>query len=102
DVGNDFVVHVPGLAGEDLGDGDAFILSLVGEHRPGDDVADGVDAVDVGAVAGVDLDAAALVSDDAAFGKAEAGRERPAADGDENDIGVDHFTGAGARRGRLD
>ena len=61
-----------GLAGQNLGDRDALVLGLVGEHRPGDHVADGVDAVDIGAVVRIDLDAPALVGDDAGFGKAEA------------------------------
>ena len=44
DIGNDAVVHVPGLPGEDLGDRDALVLGLVRQHRPVDHVADGVDA----------------------------------------------------------
>ena len=61
DVGDDVVVHVAGLAGDDLGDGDAFVLGLVRQHRAGDHVADGVDAGDVGREMRVDDDAAAVV-----------------------------------------
>ena len=38
------VVHVAVLAGDGLGDRDALVLGLVREHRPGDRVADRVDA----------------------------------------------------------
>ena len=44
DAGDDVVVHVARLAGEDFGERDAFVLGLVGEHRPAHDVADRVDA----------------------------------------------------------
>jgi hypothetical protein len=39
---------VAGAPGEDLGDRHPFILGLVRQHRPGNHVADGVDAGDVG------------------------------------------------------
>ena len=55
------VVHDAGLAGDILGDRDALVLGLVGEHRAGDDVADRPDAGDLGAEVVVDLDLAALV-----------------------------------------
>ena len=32
------------LAGEDFGQGDAFVLGLVGQHRPADDIADRINA----------------------------------------------------------
>ena len=72
DVRNDVVVHVSGLAGDDLGDSDAFILRLVGEHRAGDHVADGVDAWDIGGVMPIDADAAAIIARDADGIEAEA------------------------------
>ena len=49
-VRDDVVVHVAGLAGEDFGDRDALVLGLVRQHRPGDHVADGVDAGHIGGV----------------------------------------------------
>ena len=61
DAGDDGVVHVAMLTGESLGDRDAFFFGLVGEHRAGDDVSDGVDAGEIGLEVGVDDDAAALV-----------------------------------------
>ena len=49
DVRDHVVIHMAGLAGEDFGDRDAFVLGLVRQHRAGDDVADGIDAGDIGA-----------------------------------------------------
>ena len=61
DIRDDVVVHVPGLAGEDLGHGDAFILGLVREHRAAIDIADGEDAGDAGLEVAVDDDAFPVV-----------------------------------------
>jgi len=36
DVRNDVIVPWTGLAGEDFGDRDAFLLRLMGQHRPGE------------------------------------------------------------------
>src|SRR5579864_854817 len=60
-VRNDVVVHMAGLAGENFGDRDAFLLRLVGQHRAGDDVTDRIDAGNVGAEVRIDDDAAAIV-----------------------------------------
>ena len=88
DAGNDVVVHVAVLARQDFGDRDAFVLGLVGEHRPGDDVADGVDARHVGGEMVVDDDTAAL-SRDAGLFEPEPVRIGLAADGDEHDVGLE-------------
>ena len=93
------VVHVTGLAGDDLGDRDALVLGLVREHRPGDHVADRVDAGDVGGEMRVGDDAAALHRD-AELGEAEALGVGHAADRDEHDVGLDRL--GRAARGRLD
>ena len=87
--GNDVVVHVPGLAGDDLGDGDAFVLRLVGEHRAGDDVADGVDAGDVGGVMPVDDDAAAIIARDPDAVEAEPFGVGNPSDRDQDGVGLD-------------
>ena len=90
DAGNDVVVDVAVLAGELLRDGDTFVLGLVGEHGAlVDDVADGVDAVNVGLPVVVDFDEAALVHLDADLVEAEVGGVGLAADGDEADVGVE-------------
>ena len=78
DARDDAVVHVPRLPGDDLGDGDALVLGLVGEHRAADHVADGIDAGDVGAEMIVDRDPAALVERDAGFLRGRGPRCRAA------------------------
>ena len=78
-----------GLAGEDFGDRDALILGLVRQHGPGDDIADGIDAVDIGLVVRVGHDAAALVERNAGLIQPQALGKRNAADGDQRDIGFD-------------
>src|SRR5690606_34102645 len=45
-----------------FGHGDAFFFRLVGQHRTGNDVTDGVDASDIGAQMPVNLNAAALIN----------------------------------------
>ncbi len=88
-----------GLAGEDFGDRDAFVLGLVRQHRAGDDVADGVDAGDVGLEMVIDDDAAALVLLDAERFEAEAFGVGHAADRDQHDIGLDRLRRAAPAAG---
>jgi len=57
------VIHMAMLAGNDLGDGDALVLGLMGEHRPADDIADRIDAGNIGRETIVDHDAAAFERD---------------------------------------
>ncbi len=83
-----------GLAGENLGDRGSLILRLVGEHRAGDRVTDRIDAVDVGLVVAVGLDAPALVERHADLLQAEAFDVRAAADRDEHDVGFEHLRAA--------
>ena len=68
---------------------------------PGDDVADGVDAGDVGAEMRIDDDAAAIVALDAGRIEPEPVGVGHAADRDQHDIGLDAFRRPAAR-GRLD
>ena len=56
----ELVERVRMLAGDRLDADDALVLGLVGEHRRPGDVADGVDAGDIGPADAVDDDAAAL------------------------------------------
>ena len=58
---------MPGLAGDDLGHRDAFVLGLVRQHRPPHRVADGVDALHSCREVIIDLDPAAVVQLDAGF-----------------------------------
>src|SRR5205085_8114892 len=54
------VIYVAGFSGNDLNAGNAFILSLVREHRAGNDVANGVDSFDIRPKMLVDLDPLSL------------------------------------------
>src|SRR5439155_10457983 len=68
DAGDGVVIDVTRLAGQSLREGDALVLGLVGEHRPGDQVADGVDTGHVRLIVLVHGDPAApLFEGDAGF-----------------------------------
>ena len=69
--------------------GDPFLLGLVREHRAGDDVADRVDAFDVGAEMFVHLDPLLFVELDADFLRADSFGERSAADRDQHFVGFE-------------
>src|SRR6202035_4072726 len=99
-IGDDVVVHVAGLAGENLGDRDALVLGLVGQHRPRDHVPDGVDAGRVGGEMLIHDNAPAIVLLDPHGLEPETVRIGHAADGDQHDIGLDRLRGAAG--GRLD
>ena len=81
DAGDDGGVEVAGVAGGVLGGDLAFVGGLVGEHGLADDVADGEDVGDVGALLFVDGDEPAFVdehpgcvgADDPAVGAASDG-----------------------------
>ena len=75
-------------AGDVLGDEDALLEAAVRQLQAGHDVADGVDALDVGAAALVGEHEAA-VHLDALLGVAQAVGGRAAADGDEQHLGLD-------------
>ena len=92
------MVHDAGLAGDILGDRNALVLGLVGEHRPGDHVADRPDAGHLGAELVVGLDLAALVGLQPGLVEAEAFGVGPAADRDQHDVGLDRL-GRAALRG---
>jgi hypothetical protein len=76
------------MPGEALGDEDALAEADVGQLQRRDEVADGADRRDVGLAVGVDHDEAALHLD-ADLLVAEVLRDRPAADGDEQQVGLE-------------
>ncbi len=89
-----------GLAGDDFGGRDAFVFGLVRQHRARDDVADGVDAGDIGAEMLVDEHPAAIV-----FLHADRLETKPVgvwhtADSDQHDVGIERLRRAAG--GRLD
>src|SRR5215216_3195083 len=91
DAWNNIVVHVAGLARNDLGAGDALVLGLVRENRPRHHVTDRVDALHAGREMRVDLHAAAIVERDAGFIEAEPFSVGHAADANQHDIGFERF-----------
>src|SRR5262249_37882560 len=101
-VGNDIVVHVAGLPGEDLRHRNAFVLGLVRQHRPSDHVADRIDAGHVALVMRIDDDAAAVVGLHAHVAEAEAFGVGHAADRHEHHVGFDRLGGAATARSRFD
>src|SRR6056297_2162091 len=88
-AGDDAIVHMAMFAGDHLGGGHAFILGLVGEHGAVNGIADGVDAVDIGAPLVIGFDLATLGHLDAEGIEAKAIGEGFAAGGDQNGIGVE-------------
>ena len=95
DVWDHVVVHVPSLAGDDLGRCDTFFFRFVRKHRAGDGVADGVDARGVGAQMGIDDDAAAISLFYADGFEAKSFGEGHPADRHQHDVGLHRL---GARR----
>ena len=79
---------MPGLAGDDLDAGDRLVLGLVRQHRAVRHVADGEDALNIGAEV-VRLDVAALVDRDAYRIQAQPLGDRLAADGQQDAIRLD-------------
>ena len=89
DGGHEVPIDVAVFAGDPLGDGDAVLLGLVGEHGAVDDVADGPYAGGGGLEVCVDLDAFLVGERDAGGGEVEIIGEGAAADGDEDFVGVE-------------
>src|SRR5690606_21260627 len=90
--------HMTGLAGNDFGDGYALILGLVGEHRAGDDVADGIDAGNGGHEVAVGANPATLVESDSGTFEPQTIGIRLAAGRDENGIRLDRLSVAALNR----
>src|SRR6266545_3614125 len=57
DTSNGLVVHMAGLAREDFDAGDPFVFGFMCQHRPRDYIANGINALDVGAEMFVHFDA---------------------------------------------
>ena len=85
------VVHDASEAGDILGDRDPFVLCLVGEHWPGNDVADRPEARDRCAELVVGFDLPAFVGLETGLVEAEAFGVGAAANGDEHDVGLDRL-----------
>ena len=98
-AGDHTVIHMARLSREDFRECDAFIFRLVGEHRPFDDVADGIDAGNSGGVVMIDLDAPARVLLNAHRFEAQALSVGHAAHRHEHDIRLDLLRSAA--RGRF-
>src|ERR1700733_9937914 len=86
-----------GLAGQNFGNRDAFVLSLVRQHRAGHDIADRIDALQAGGEMRIDLDAAPIVERNARFLQAKTFGERYAADANQNDVSFDLLSGPSGR-----
>src|SRR5690606_8497166 len=95
----DFVVHDAVQPGDVVGAGHAFVLGLVGQHRPRHRVADGIDARHVGGEVGVHLHAAALVNRHADLVEVQAVKARTATNRHQHHVALD-FLGVAAL-GRL-
>src|SRR5690554_4635486 len=80
DVGDRVIKYMRAHAVHALDADNTLVFGEVGEHRAGDDVADGVDAFDRGFVVAVDLDKAARVGLQADIFQAEPVGIRPAPD----------------------
>ncbi len=88
-AGDDVVVHDAGEPGDVLGDGNAFVLGLVREHRAGDDVADRPDSGDRGLEAMIGVDLAARIGRQPRLVERQPVGVGAAADRDEHGVGLD-------------
>src|SRR5262249_45387466 len=86
DAGDGVVVDVAVARGDELDASDALFFGFVREHRAADDVADGVDARDVGREVVVDDHDAARAHGDADLVETEAVRVRYAAHREQHTI----------------
>ena len=87
-AGDHIVVHMARLAGEDFGHGHALILGLVGQHRAGNGIADGVETLDIGGKMGIGLDLAARQHRDPQRLQPQTGGVGFAARGQQHDVGL--------------
>ena len=78
--------------------GDAFIFRLMGQHRAGDDVANGVDAGNAGLKPGIDFHPASFIEIDPHLIQPQTLRVGHPADGHQNHVAFDLFTIAAFRR----
>src|SRR6516165_9028858 len=86
DARNDFVIHMAMLAGEDFGDGYALVFRLMREHGAAHDIANRINAGNIGREMIVNNDPPAIERDADRL-QPQAFRHRAAADGHEHDIG---------------
>lgn len=88
-AGNGAVVNVAVSLTDVLNRRDTFFFGLVRQHGAEGDITDHTDMRDLGAIFLVDDNAAALIGLDADVFEAEAGCVGAAADGNEDDVGVE-------------
>ena len=87
-AGDHVIVHMACLAGQNLGHGHALILGLVGQHRAGNGITDGIEAWQAGGEMGVGLDLAARQHLDPQRLQPQTGGKGFAARGQQHDIGL--------------
>src|SRR5205085_10632962 len=75
DARNGLIVHMPSLACDDFHTCDPFVFGLMRQHRPCDDIADGINAFDIPAEMLVHFNALLLITFNTAFSCAQAIRE---------------------------
>src|SRR5437588_8912885 len=71
DAWDGVIIYMARFSGNDLNTSDAFILGLVREHRAGNDVANGVDSLDIRPKMLVDLNPLSLIKFDSDFFRAK-------------------------------
>jgi hypothetical protein len=89
---------VTGLPDQNFGNRNAFVLRLVRQHRPRNDVSDRPDTGDVCCIVMIDNHTSALVKLHADLAEAEALGVRHSSDRDQNDVGFDRFCRPAFRR----
>jgi hypothetical protein len=103
DAGDHCVVHDAGLTRDKLRRRNALILGLVRQHRPGGDVANGIDARDARLEIMADFNLSAFVESDARLVEAETFSVRTPANADEHAVslnGFDRRSSGACRRAR--
>src|SRR5215216_3503493 len=98
DRGYDIVIHMPRLAGQKFGKGDALILALMRQHRAANDIADRINTLRTRLEALIDRDPALLVAPDPRLVEAQAVRIRNTADRHQHRFHVDKLLFAPLRR----
>ena len=88
---NQPVIDMTGMTGHHLDSGNTILLGLVGEHRPIDHIADGIDVLNRCLEPGINLDPAALGHGNARILKPETVCRRMSSNGDKRHISLQRF-----------
>src|SRR6266446_4277744 len=75
DTGNGFVVHMAGFARDDFHASDSFVFGFVGQHRPGNHIAYGINTFDIRAEILVYFDSFFFIQRDTQFLRTQTIRE---------------------------